>query len=451
MTQRFHSTDRGLSTLAVTVLLLFSSSIVVFYLNRGIIFEQQTAAHQVRSTLAFETAEAGIEWATGMLNRPNDIQAGDCGLLATTHTSFRRKYIQTGWPGSSNVAVTATTFPGCKVNGTTLYCSCPDVPVTGEAVADPDPLIPNVVGKTLPSFTIAFSNVLDPVTGGTDPRAVRMTATGCTAQSGMCKPATAGSSATTGAADSSASVSVILKLAPTLRAVPAAALTCGTSCNVGDAVTITNDEVASNGYLVNAGTRITSGNGTTYATIPGRPAENALIANDPSLAALSSADPTCTNSAMFRAFFGATLAAYAAAPDTKVIPNCTSASTCGMLVSSAYDDGWTNFYFPDGLSLDGSAPLSVLGTTDPGGGVILVTPASIRIDGNITINGMLFSNDSNINNLGTGAVRTNGAIVTCAAYANQGKGTLRYNSNALGGSGLAPGVMVRVPGSWRDN
>lgn len=422
--------QRGFGALAVMMLLLFTSSIVVFYLNRGLIFEQKTSANQLRSTLAFEAAEAGIDWATGMLNRPYDITT-DCSLLATTNTSFRRIYIQTGWPGNTGVAVNANSRPGCKMNGTTLTCSCPAAGSTAS------------LGTTVqPGFTVVFAAVNDPVSGLPDPTAVRITSTGCTAQAAACTPATTGNS------DANATVSVVLKLNPTLRAAPSAALTCGTSCAVGGSYEIRNTEVSSNGYLVNAGTTITQGNGTTYQTIPGQPIQNAMIAADSSLSALSSSDPTCTNSAMFKTYFGTTMAEYAASPDVKTIPGCDDANTCGSLMNTAYNQGWRSFYFPDGFALNNSAPFSSLGTTTDG--VNIVTPAGININGNITINGLLFSNSANFNDLGTGTADINGAIISCAAYNNNGNGLLSYTSSALGGTGLKPGLMTRVPGSWRD-
>jgi hypothetical protein len=424
----------GLGALAVMMLLLFGSSIIVFYLNRGLIFEQKTSANQLRSTTAFEIAEAGLEWATGMLNTPNEISA-DCGLLSTTTTSFRSRYIQVG--GSSNVAPATTTYPGCKMSGTTLTCSCPTLPAMGnEAVA-------SLGTAVLPSFTVAFEAV-------GDPQAVRVTATGCTAQAGACKPTTGLSAATTGNSDAWAQVSVILKLRPLLRAAPTAALTCGTSCAVGGSYNIINTDVASNGYLVNAGTTITSGNGTSYQTVPGQPIENALIADDTSLVALSSSDPTCSSSAMFNTYFGTTMSDYANSPQVTTIPNCTNPSTCGDQVNTAMQAGWRNFYFPDGLSLNNAAPFSVMGAAGPGNGVNIVSPGAININGNIAIYGLIFSNSANVNDLGTGTADIHGAMITCAAYNNNGNGTLRYDANALGGVGLRPGVMVRVPGSWRD-
>ena len=45
--------QRGAAALAVTLLLLFATSITAFYLNRGLIFEQKVSANQLRSTTAF--------------------------------------------------------------------------------------------------------------------------------------------------------------------------------------------------------------------------------------------------------------------------------------------------------------------------------------------------------------------------------------------------------------
>lgn len=437
--------QRGAAALVVTMLLLFGSSIIVFYLNRGLIFEQKTSANQVRSTGAFEMAEAGIEWATGMLNTDSEITDA-CAFGSTTTATFRQRYILPA--GNAATAAATNTYPGCKVNGTTLTCSCPLVAgVNDEAVA--------ALGTAvLPGFTVAFSNVAG------DTTSVRVTATGCTAQDRACKPATVTPStaddattnpATTGRSDAWAQVSVIMKLRPLLRAAPSSALTCGTSCAVGGSYEIVNTEVASNGYLVNAGTTISSGPGTTYRTIPGQPIQNALVAGDDSLNDLASSDTTCSASAMFKTYFGTTMAEYAAQTGQVVsIPGCTVPSTCGTMVQAALLTGKKNFYFPDGLALNNSAPFSAMGGPGAGEGVNIVSPGDISINGNITIYGLIFSNSANVNDLGTGTVDINGAMITCAGYNNNGNGTLTYDSNALGGQNWRPGPVVRVPGSWRD-
>lgn len=413
----------------VTMVLLFSTSIVMLYLNRNILFEVKSSANQMRSTMALEMAEAGMEWATGMLNTAYDIN-NDCAFLTTTNISFRRKYVQTRWNSltlpSTDVVPATTTYPGCKINGNIRTCSCPDVAPTGSATASPG-------SEALPGFTIAFSAT-------SDPEAVRIIVTGCTAQTGTCTPGTTGDS------DATATVSSILKLRPLLRAAPASPITCGTSCSVGGSYNIINRDLATGGILINAGTGITQANGTSLTSIPGQPTANALVGNDASLSAISSTDPTCSNSSMFNAYFGSTIAQYAASPLTKTIEGCGTGNTCGNLVDTAYNDGWRSFYFPNGFSRNNSS--GNLGTTnDP---VTLVSAAGFDVTGNIDIYGMIFSNSANVNDVGTGTADIHGALVTCGAYQNNGNGTMEYDADVLKGVRRSTGSLVRVPGSWTD-
>jgi hypothetical protein len=420
--------QRGAATLLVTMVLLFSTSIIMLYLNRSILFEQRTSANQLRSTMALEMAEAGMEWATGMLNTAYDIDA-DCAFLTTTNISFRRTYVQTKWSHpttpTTDVVPATTTYPGCKVSGNARTCNCPSVPSSGSATAS--------LGATvLPGFTASFSAT-------SDPEAVRIIVTGCTAQAAACTPATTGNS------DATATISTILKLRPLLRAAPASPLTCGSSCAVGGSYNVINKDVATGGILVNAGGAITQGNGTSYTSIPGQPTANALVGNDSSLAAISSADPTCSNSSMFSAYFGSTITQYAASPLTKTIPDCGS-NTCGGLVDTAYNDGWRSFYFPQGFTRNNSSG-SLGSASDP---VTIVSGGDFNVNGNIDIYGMVFSNSANVNAVGTGTADIHGALVTCAGYDNNGNGTLEYDADVLKGVRRSTGSMVRVPGSWTD-
>lgn len=320
-------------------------------------------------------------------------------------------------------------LPGCKVNGTQLSCSCPAVPASGTAVA-------SLGASVLPGFTVQFSRV------ASDPEAVRVVSTGCTAQAGACTPLT------TGESDASASISVVLKMHPVLRAVPSAPLTCGLSCQLGGSFNVVNQDVATGGLLVNAGTTVTAGSGVSFTTIPGQPISEAQVTDDTSLSSLASADPTCTNSNMFSAFFGSTIEEYIASPTTKSIPGCSSPSACGGLVNTAYNDGWRAFYFPDGLALNNSAPFTSLGSET--NAVTIVSPAQIDINGNIDIYGALFSNSSVLNDLGTGTANIYGAMVTCASFRNNGNGSVAYTPLALSSVRRATSTLVRVPGSWTD-
>jgi Tfp pilus assembly protein PilX len=414
--------------LAVVLTLLIVASIGLLHLNRGLLFEQKTSANLTQSTLVMETAEAGVEWATGMLNSPFDIGA-DCGFQATAVNSFRKRYVLTranaAVSPSTEVAAATNVFPGCKLTPTGRTCNCPTVPASGSAVA-------SLGSAESPSFTVAFQNVVG------DPEAVQLTVYACTARAASCAPTDFGT------ADGNARVSVILKLLPTLRALPAAAMTCGTSCTIGGAYKVINRDLATNGILINAGTSIAAASGTSLETLPGQPPGNALVGADGSLSALSSADPTCANSQLFNVYFGSTLAQYRDASTTKVL-SCSSADDCVSQLGTAYTDGWRAFYFSSDLQLSGTQTFGT--ASDP---ITIVTPMAITINGDIEIYGLLFSNSANWNNLGTGSANIHGAQIACTSTEVNGNGTIEYAPVVLNNARRLSGSTVRVSGSWRD-
>lgn len=414
------SRQRGFGGLAIVMILMFIISIVVLFFNRGVLGDLRTVGTTNKAIVAHQAAEAGIEWATGMLNTPYDI-TGDCSLLNTTNQSYRKKYVQAGAGTAISVATGVTS--GCKMEGTTLHCACPN---SGAAVS------PNTL--ELPSFTISFAPV------ASDVEAVQVTAVGCAAQSGICSAATASNT------DAVATITQTLKMRKLLRAAPAAPLTCGTSCTVGGSFDVINYDQLTNGVTVNSGTTTTVAPGGNVFTIPGQPYENSIVANDQSLSSLASADTTtCSNSNMFKAYFGSTLQEYAAAPQTKTI-SCGQANDCGSKVNSAMADGWRSFYFPDGFAWN-NASGNLGSSTDP---VTLVTPGQFDINGNITIHGMLFSNNGQTNALGTGTSNIIGAVVACRGFDSNGSGNITYGRDALTNLQRNTASLVRVPGSWRD-
>jgi len=97
---RRHS-NRGVAALAVTLLLLFATSLALLYVNRAQIFDQRASANLTHSTTAIEAAEAGVEWATGMLNTPFDIGT-DCAFQSSANISFRKRYVMTNWNAATN-------------------------------------------------------------------------------------------------------------------------------------------------------------------------------------------------------------------------------------------------------------------------------------------------------------------------------------------------------------
>ena len=415
--------------MAITLMLMLLSTIAVLYLNRSVLFEQRTVANQVQASQAHEVAEAGIEWATGMLNAPSDIGA-NCGFLSTANQSFRRRYVLTRYNAAlhptSDVVPATNAFPGCKISPDGLACNCPTPPASGRVVAD-------LGGGALPSFTVAF----EPVAG--DLEAVKLTVYACNAQVAACD------STNFTAGDGNARLSVTLKMRAVLRAMPSAPLTCGTTCDLGGSYNIANQDVTTNGILVNAGAGIAAGNGVSATTLQGQPVNNAMVGDDASLAALVSADTSsCSQSRMFNAYFGSTIEQYRDLPSTKTL-SCTSAASCHTALSGAYNDGWRSFYLASDLHLSGNNTYG--SRSDP---ITLVTPHAINLNGGNVFYGLIFSNDAQTDDLGTGSAQIHGAQVSCRGYMNNGNGTLTYDAEALLNARRLTALMVRVPGSWRD-
>ncbi len=416
----------GAAALILITILLFGTSVGLFYLNRSLIAEQHRSANQARSTSAQEVAEAGIEWATGMINSAYGIKA-DCTADTTTSVSFRKKYVTTNYATSTDVAPATTVYPGCTINGTSLSCGCP-----ASGTANPSNT------NAYPSFTVSFAKVTLP-DGSYDTESVAVTSLGCTGQTAIC------SSATTGTADAYKQVSVILKLRPMLRAAPAAALTCGTTCTIGGSFDITNTDAGTNGIVINSGNASTPPSGQ-ITSLPGQPSDNAVVGNDSSLKTLAGSDANCSNSAVFKAYFGSTLAQYKSAPSTDTI-SCGSPTDCGSQTVTAYNQGWRSFYYPNGVEFN-NASFQQLGTaTDP---VTLVSDSSIKFNGNIDIYGLVFSNNSDAGYTGTGSSDIHGAFVTCGAFNSNGNGSIEYDPTTMKNVRRNSGLMVRVPGSWKD-
>jgi Tfp pilus assembly protein PilX len=425
--------QRGVATLTVALLLLFVDSLATLYVNRGVLVEQRTSAVQTQSSQTLEVAEAALEWATGMLNTQSFIGADCKPTTAANSPSFRHRYVMTqaqAAVGASSNVITSTANPGCKIDPATgaMTCSCP---TAGEAVLGT---------SEQPGFTLAFEQVDDPTKPGTKLEdVVRVTAWACAAQSAGCTPAEYKKS------EGHQRVTAMLKLGPAPR-IPSAPLTCGTSCTVDGSFNVINRDVATNGILINAGTTITVQGGAEkeLESLAGQPVANAQIANDASLLALSSKDPTCDKSAMFMAYFSMTIEQFRWATGTTRI-SCSSSSDCKSQLDTEYAKGNRSFYFETDLQLSGN---NTYGTQQMP--ITIVTPNAIKINGDNIFYGLIFSNSADWKNIGTGSSVIYGAQVTCAAFDTNGNGTLEYDPETLKNMRRMNAPLVRVPGSWRD-
>ena len=423
--------QRGVAALAVSLVLLFGMTLVAFFVNRGLLFEQKTSANQTRATQAFEVADAGIEWATARLNDNGSLNTSTA-CTSTLTTSFKDTYApKVGSP--SNLTPPANARAACRITAGALICSCP---AAGGTLS--------VGSSTDPNFVVEITD--EPL----DPDSIRITSRGCINQSAACTAGLAGG-------DAVATVSVTLKLLPIVRAAPAAALTTGGYAQVCASFNISNASTVANGYLVNSGGQIQMGNSTylsgplpntaatcgggggqTLTTTPGTPLASAMVASDTSLSSIAG-----TSDGMFSAFFGTTLNQFKDIACT-VTGGTAAARATNLLSLYSGSQRCRDFWIDGDIQFSGNGTLG--SATDP---VTMVSSSDMTFNGNYDIYGVVYSDSTSVNALGTGTSNVYGAMITRGDYRNNGNGTIAYDPSVLGQI-QDRGRMLRVPGTWRD-
>ena len=434
--------QRGVAALVVSMLLLFGITLVAFFGNRSMIFEQRTSANQYRSTRAFEVAEAGLEWTVARLNESQTMtSAGSC--TTTSASSFADLYL----PMVPKVGFTivSTLWPGCSMaaNGATT-CSCPTAASTN----------PSFGTAANPRFRIAFASVAG------DPWAVRITSFGCTNEGAPCN------NLSTATPDAVAVVSSVYKMKPAVANAPGAGLVTGsaTIVNTGN-INVVNLDPDSNGITIDSGSTVTLTASSNVTTLPGTPSRASVLENDTALNALTTADTS--GDLFFKSFFGQTMNEYKNSSQTWTITasscgsnarctQCSAGSGCGTAVSAAYNNGARQFWADADVQWNASNMPSIgtLGGSGAGAPILFASSAAIDLRANITAYGMFYaataSATDNWDAYGTGGAKVFGAFVSRGDF-NKGSGGLDliYDPNLFGEGGTR-GTMVRIPGSWRD-
>ena len=445
--------QRGAAALTVSIVLMIVMALIGFYVNRGMIFEQRTSANQYRATKAFEMAEAGLEWAVAQLNAEAPIAtAPSCAATAGASTnSFAARYLTIG-PGGLGVVANGRASGSIAANGS-VTASCP-APGNAATLGNADE----------PRFMVEFTRV-----GVTDPWAVRIISRGCTNAGNYCVDG-----ATTGPSpDGVAVVSAIYKMLPALPLAPGAGLVTGGSATTGGNFRVINDkDYPSNGITINSGSVDNLGNGTEVQTIGGTHPRASILDNDPSLRNLTNADGN--GETMFQSFMGDSYAQFQANPKTWIITSgtcaaavasrCTSCGTalaCGTALTNAYTNNGVEKFWADTPiqfttsnrpSVNAENPDQSFGTSARP--IILGSSSSIDFGGAIVGHGLFYaataSATDNFALNGTGGATIFGAIVTRGNFV-KGAGTMNLVYDAkLFTPQQNFGLMVRVPGSWRD-
>lgn len=191
--------QRGAATLTITLMLLVAMLLVMLAANRNLLIELRQSANQAEATAAFEATEAGLEWATAMLNSSERL-GNDCRPSPLASQSFRERHLDTDLPEFSPRDLR----PACVHGEDGWRCGCPD-----DAPADPLGAAAAAAG---PAFALRLSR-------GPRPGVLRLAATGCSRWSGDCRPDGSGGDSATARSE------VLLALQPALPAPPSTALT----------------------------------------------------------------------------------------------------------------------------------------------------------------------------------------------------------------------------------
>lgn len=445
------SRQRGAAALVVALVLLFGMTIVAFFANRTMIFEQRTSANHYRYAKAFELADAGIEWAVARLNDPrvkdpliltpnSCMPASGVGLV-----SFRDRYLRpsaadathaTGW-----LNPLPTAFPGCQVNPSNGELSC-DCPSPGAAT---------LAAESQPRFRVQFNPATTP---STDYLAVEIVSRGCTAGD-PCDPSQSVSSGT----DGTAIARVLVKLRPTLPSVPNAALI------VGGLITLTGGTLrvapsdASDGVAIQAGGAVPPNSEVPpniVVTSPRR--ERPILEHDTGLSDLINASGR--PELFFASYFGAGYSDFRGNLATKAITagasfnalsapgTCSNATDCGTAVSYWADQGFTQFWVAPNVTFNSTNLPVTTGTLGSAARpLILATAGRLTLTGVITAYGVYYGSTV----AASGNFTLVGSVISRGEFEKTGGGTSTLVFKSVFGSKEKPaGLLVPVPGSWRD-
>ena len=422
MNTAIHPAQRGAATLIVTLGLCFSMLLVAAFVNRNLIVEQAASAHQVRSTEAFEAAEAGLEWAMAQLNTLQHIGADCQPSNDPAASAFRERFLNYK---RSNATFSVATWnasgvptplrAACVRAAGGWACSCPDsgLPVLSS---------PNA-SEPAPAFVVQFQ--ADSQAG-----IVHLQSTGCTSLGGACVPGAAST------ADATARVEVTLGLLPGLKTAPVAVLTARGAIDAGAAsLGLHNSDPASGGIAAHAGLAVAAPQARLSAPA-GSPTTDSVVANDAVLAGLGA-------DAFFVSYFGMRQSDWRHQSVVKTL-RCDGGNCADALLAAIEPTIVQPLIHVAGdLRLDG--PI-VLGT--PQRPVVVVVDGAAQLRGDVVVHGLIYSRALSWNDSAAGQLH--GAAIAEGGYSGNGAPDLVYDADVLSTLKGNTGSFVRVNGSWRD-
>jgi hypothetical protein len=442
--------QRGAASLLVVMVLFFAISLVAAYTSRNLIYEQRTSANQYRSTLAFEAADAGAEWATAQLNEArmtdNCVPLPNAGAVSSgsPQPTFRERYVSMDL--TTGMITTQGRLAGCVFNGSDWVCDCP---ASGEPSLG---AVATTGSGPFPAFWVRFEPA-NPTPGATQPPGViaaRVNA--CTRNDPAClrfnREAQSG--------DGVASTWVALALKSALLTPPAAALTVRGNITAVLAVTdptaaflFTNTDRASGGFTMISGNFIDTPNSNlSIRTIPGTPDADSVASPDstfsfPDLTLTPSTPANAGADRMFSNLFGTWPGLYSTQPAVNRLV-CTAACTAAQVNNVMRWRPGRAVYLAGAGGLTLNAPVGT--ATEP---VLLISEGPVVTSAaSVTVYGLIYMHAAAWTTSGTTVVQ--GAVVSDGNLRFEGVQTINYDPSVLTRLQRGAGSFVRIPGGWRD-
>lgn len=448
----------GAASLAVVMVLFFVVSLAAAYTSRNLIFEQKTSANQYRGTLAFEAADAGVDWALSMLNggRVNDAACANTAgakSFAERYLTINESYGNDAMNGRITATARAGSWPTCVYNGATWTCTCPDGG-TG------NPAAPTAAG-ILPAYRVWLAEA---AVGR--PYLFNLKSSGCTKLPASAAEKCLDSVPEADLGDGMATVTTLVALRRALAAMPAVPVLARGDVTPDPASgrpplrVVNPDLVSSFGITVQSGGTI--GANVQATSVPGTPGARTLAANDPQLAALSTVAPPTTPPAppalsagerMFVRTFGMKRNTYLQQSGLRV---CASPCTAGDINALAAANPNRIIWAQGDVTLDadvGTAAAPVMLIVD---GATLTLGANVDIVGYVYLTGA--GGATSTIQLPAAPTSISGGLAAEGALATQYAGapaagdslTVTYDATVLNRLRTTYGTWVRVGGSWRD-
>ena len=226
-----------------------------------------------------------------------------------------------------------------------------------------------------------------------------------------------------------ATVSQVLMFKSALSGKPSAPMTAKGSISTGGNADIINLDPDTSGITVHSGSGNVQTGSATLHSLPGTPPEASVAKNDTTLTSL-------TDEQFFQEFFGDTKANVQAS-SVIVNPSNANKELDGMTGKKIWIPGDTQI----------NSNITVGSMTEP---VIIIVDGELKINGTVTIYGILYCTSIAWDNTGMGNVNIYGAAVAEGSFSGTGTPTITYTPTVTKKLNTELGEYVKVIGSWRD-